>query len=233
MQPAETKRPLHFLHIRKTAGTAIKYALEQHAAAGSYSIQLHPHRTRLKHVPVGEQVFFFLRDPVSRFVSGFYSRQRQGQPRYCSPWKDGEEAAFQEFLTPNELACALSSRDRSKTARARAAMNTIRHIRDSYWKWFHSDRYFRSRFGDVFFVGRQERLADDFEILKRRLRLPADLRLPDDRVYAHQSDKSVDRTLDKAAGRNLKDWYRDDYRFIALCEELIERQAQASLKRAG
>jgi len=79
------KQLIHFLHIGKTGGSAIKYALTQYSVSGRYAIYLHSHNFRLRDVPIGESVFFFLRDPISRFKSGFYSRQRQGQPRYFVP----------------------------------------------------------------------------------------------------------------------------------------------------
>ena len=71
------ERPLHFLHIGKTGGTAVKHALKPVAAAGH--LMLHGHDVRLHDVAPGEQVFFFLRDPLSCFVSAFYSRQREGR----------------------------------------------------------------------------------------------------------------------------------------------------------
>src|SRR6056297_3418392 len=71
------KKPVHFLHIRKAGGTAIKEALKDIAV--KQNVILHPHKTRLKDIPEGEKVFFFLRNPVSRFVSGFNSRLREGE----------------------------------------------------------------------------------------------------------------------------------------------------------
>jgi len=96
------ERPLHFLHIGKTGGTAVKHALKPVAAPGY--LMLHGHDVRLHDVAPDEQVFFFLRDPLSRFVSAFYSRQREGRPRYVVPWTPDEEAAFGRFRTANELA---------------------------------------------------------------------------------------------------------------------------------
>src|SRR6056297_1213665 len=96
------KKPVHFLHIRKAGGTAIKEALKDIAV--KQNVILHPHKTRLKDIPEGEKVFFFLRNPVSRFVSGFNSRLREGKPRYNSPWNEGEKVAFSRFPTANDLA---------------------------------------------------------------------------------------------------------------------------------
>ena len=106
---ARRKRVLHFLHVRKTGGTAIKYALKPCLVTSGHYIVLHGHRFTLREVPKGDQAIFCLRNPISRFVSGFYSRLRQGQPRNLVPWTPDEKASFSRFDTPNRLALALSS----------------------------------------------------------------------------------------------------------------------------
>jgi len=65
----QRKQILHFLHIGKTGGSAVKYAISQHSIDSRYEIHLHPHVVRLNDVPKGEKVFFLLRDPISRFIS--------------------------------------------------------------------------------------------------------------------------------------------------------------------
>ena len=81
---------VHLLHIGKTGGTALKTALAG-AASPTHVLILEDHPTRLRSVPVGERVAFFVRDPLTRFVSGFLSRQRKGRPRYFHDWS-AEEA---------------------------------------------------------------------------------------------------------------------------------------------
>lgn len=164
---------------------------------------------------------FFLRDPIKRFISGFYSRQRQGQPRYVSPWSAGEQIAYQHFSTVNQIATALSSGDPQEKSRAESAMRTIQHVGDSYWRWFESEEYLRSRLADVWFVGFQESLEHDFDMLARKLDLPADVKLPTDDVLAFRSPSHHDKTLDAAAARNLLQWYKNDYRFIELCRRIL------------
>ena len=84
-------RPVHFLHIGKTGGTAFKHAIttarRQNARLGALTpaLHLHPHTVHLRDIPKGDRFFFFLRDPISRFVSGFYSRKNQGHPRHFVP----------------------------------------------------------------------------------------------------------------------------------------------------
>lgn len=238
------KKRLHFLHIGKTGGTAIVYALNEHSYCvqseqraqanlpdiynlkphdenSPLTIYIHPHNEPLRSVPEGEQVFFFLRDPISRCMSAFYSRQRQGKPRYNSPWSEGEQLAYEHFTSINQLGLALSSEDPAEKALAKKAMRNIQHVQDSYWKWFENEEYFRSRQADIFFVGFQEHLTRDFEKLKAKLKLPANITLPNDVVLAHKNPVEVDKTLDPIAQQNLRRWYKDDYRFIKLCRELF------------
>lgn len=217
------KQILHFLHIGKTGGSAVKHALAPHSSSSHYVVYLHAHNYRLAHVPKGDKVIFFLRDPISRFISGFYSRKRQGQPRYYFPWTENEKMAFEEFSTPNQLAVALYSPDPGKKMRAQSAMRNIRHVRDSYWNWFGSENYFQSRLSDIFFIGQQERLAEDFEVLRSKVGLPESAHLPSDEVLSHTNPEQIDKTLENDALANLKHWYKDDYRFIALCQEFVKK----------
>jgi hypothetical protein len=223
------KRIAHFLHIGKTGGSAIKEALEQcRAEPGPYVIELHSHAVHLNHVPRGDKVFFFVRDPISRFVSGFYSRYRQGQPRYHVPWNDRERPIFERFHTPNQLALALSSDDAGERALAETAMRTIRHVKSSYWDWFRDADYFRSRQSDILFIGHQDRLREDFALLKEMLGVPADLELPEDDLRAHRNPSGVDKTIDETASANLRTWYQKDYDFLALCESLMPARGEAN-----
>jgi hypothetical protein len=215
-----TSHIVHVLHIGKTGGTAVKHALAPVLSTAVPGLQLHQHQTRLRDIPCGEQVVFFVRDPISRFVSGFHSRQRQGQPRHNFPWSDGERQAFAQFSTPAELGIALSSLDSDRRTAALQAMKNIGHVRSSYWDWFDNEAYFLSRTRDLFFIGFQETLAEDFGRLRCKLHLRDTVRLPDDDVLAHRSPSGLDRELNEAARRNLTQWYARDYRFVELCREI-------------
>jgi len=197
------RRPLHLLHIGKTGGTAVREALGKR-------VVVHGHDDVLADIPEGEQVIFFVRDPVTRFASAFYSRQRQGRPLTFHPWTEGEERAFSAFSTPAELAHALAAGDE----RARDAMTEIRHIREPLSKWLVDEDYLRSRLGDVLFVGSQERLGSDFEQLKDLLGVPGRVRLPSDDVKAHRNPRDLDYALDDAGIRSIREWYAGDYALL-------------------
>jgi len=227
---AQGKTIVHFLHIGKTGGVAVKNALRSVSANSRYAMELHQHHFTLMDLPPGDKVVFFLRDPIARFVSGFYSRKRKGQPLHFSEWSLGEAKAFSHFHTPNQLALALSSEDQRTREAALRAMNSIFHVRASYWDWFKNERYFRSRLPDVLFIGFQERLDKDFEILRKVLELPSDLALPKNDVEAHRNPGALDTSLALEAIRNLREWYAADYRFMRLCREIRAGRAESDLQ---
>ena len=215
------KRLINLLHIGKTGGSAIGHALEPYFISRHQIIKFRRHRVRLIDIPKGESVAFFLRDPISRFVSGFHCRQRQSRPRYYVPWLPGERRAFKEFHTPQQLALALSSPNEEKKASAHRAMRCIFHIKRPYRFWFESEEYFLSRLPDIFFIGFQERLTEDFSILKTKLGLSEYIELPNDDIIAHRTPMGLDKRLTDEARENLQTWYQDDYRFIDLCEKVL------------
>jgi len=219
---AAGKQTVHFLHIGKTGGTALKEALAK-VPGKKYRIITHRHATTLRDVPHGDKVIFFVRDPISRFVSGFYSRQRRGMPRYNFPWSKEEAEAFAYFSTPNQLALALSSSDPAIKEAALEAMQAIRHVNTHYSYWLISREYLLSRRKSILFIGTQENLEEDFEIIKKILELPNNVQLPNDPVKAHRNPPNVDRNLDPEAIANLSEWYAEDHELYKLCLEIREQ----------
>ncbi len=219
----QKRRVAHLLHIGKTGGTATKRALKGYERAGDYELVLHEHDFKLSDVPFGEKVIVFMRDPISRFISGFYGRLREDRPRHDAPWTPDEEIAFSRFKTPNELALALSSDDPTRRDAAVHAIRSIDHLKAPHWLWFTNERYFLSRRSDILLIGFQETLAEDFALLKRILNLPEDVDLPEDDVAAHKNPIDVDKSIDEQAMRNLEIWYARDYRFLELCRDVASQ----------
>ena len=63
-------------------------------------------------------------------------------------------------------ATTLSARDRRERRQAEAAMRGIGHVNTSYAYWFGSEKAFRKRLPDLFFIGFTDRLDGDFEALR-------------------------------------------------------------------
>ncbi len=221
--PSDARPPLNVLHIGKTGGTALKHVLAENAESSRYQLLFRGHDVTLADVPKGEQFMFLIRDPLTRFVSAFNGRLREDRPRYHYPWRDEERVAFEVFKTPDQLAVALSSADDELCAQAKAAMHGIGHVNTPYTFWFPSERAFRARLGDVFFIGLQDRLDDDFEALKRKLGLGAHVRMPRDETVAHKTPSGFESQLSETGRANLERWYAFDVRLVQLCRGLAPR----------
>lgn len=211
-------RPVHILHIGKTGGTAVKHALRPFADQGVFILHKHPHR--LRDCPPGDPVFFVVRHPVDRFVSGFNSRLRRGRPRYDVAWTWRERLAFTLFPSANSLAEALRARDPVTRAAARWAMRGIKHIGTPLSYWLDGVDYLTRRgrliIGTVSTLDRD--LADLLAVAG--VSVPADL--PTDAVASHATPPGMDVHLSARARANLAVWLADD---VALYEWCVRAQA--------
>lgn len=218
--PLFQPKPLHFIHIGKTAGTALKHALSDFTTNRKTQIHLHGHDFKLTDVPLNHQCFFSVRDPIDRFISAFYSRKRKGKPKYNSEWNASEEIAFSLFETPNQLANDLYSSNWQKRVNAEYAMLNIRHVNNSYWDWFIDERYLLSRKKSIVFVFNQTNLNADFKDFKKYFSIADSATLPEkNSVEAHSNSIDFDIELDETAKMNLKKWYAKDYYFLKLQQE--------------
>lgn len=213
------KKAVHFLHVSKTGGSVLKATLHNNLDHSVYSIQFHGHKIKLTDIPKGQKFFFFLRDPLSKFVSAFYSRQRMGKPRYNAPWNKLEENMFSVFNTPNELAVALGNRSSIYHSLAKESMTATQHFA-RYYERFQDLEYFKSRLEDLLFIGFQETLDEDFEELKKTLCLPRRLSLSPDNVIAHKNPPGLDKSLENASIAALSDWYAGDIELVSFCRAL-------------
>jgi hypothetical protein len=217
------RRPVHFLHIGKNAGTQIGRVIAQvNAAQRDIQLVKHGHGTILAALPEDEPYFFSIRDPLGRFKSGFYSRKRMGRPRLNNPWSPHEARIFETFEHATDLAEALF--DPGPLGRqAMAAMMTVGHMGAGQLDWF-------KKGGDIFalrppvWIIRQDRLAEDLEHLLRRLGLSVPVTLSDDPAAAHSNDYTGIPPLSPKAEENLRRWHAPDFAFIDQCNLWLEEQ---------
>lgn len=170
----------------------------------------------LRDIPVGEKVIFGIREPVSRFVSGFNSRLRMGRPKYDIPWTNEEEWLFRRFGTPNDLAEALFSQGNGASADGARAMAAIGHARP-YSHWLVSPEYLRERSSDLVMILHQPTLSPDFEALRALVGLPVGLVLPRDPVHSHATPEGLSSKLSETGRANIARWYEADFPIYETC----------------
>jgi len=189
---------------------------------------LHGHDISLDEIDPAEPVIFSLREPISRFVSAFYSRMRCGRPRYFFPWSELEQRVFSVFPTPEALALALADTNADYHTLAREALEGIRHFRRLN-RWLVGEDFLLSRRSQILFVAFQESLDRDFEILRRLLHLPSSVVLPTGELEAHRNPPGLSRQIAPPGVEALRHWYAEDIRLIEVCRQLMESRSYQAI----
>jgi Sulfotransferase family len=230
---------VHFLHVSKAGGSALRHAVRASRvkAGGELGspwgpVWGHDHSFRFADVGPDEMVVISLRDPITRFVSGFFSRLRKGAPRYYKEWTSNERQSFEWFASPQALADALADPSTEFREHAEFALRSISHVRDPMTHWTGDADYVRERMENVLYIARQETLDADWELLKELLDLPRGQMLPRDTLVAHRAPDAADREISPQGARALREWYADDYELLELAEEL-RRNSLSGLRRSG
>jgi len=231
LAPARPGARLHFLHVGKTGGTAIKRAMRAGGVRRTpYGrLVLHRHRFTLRDVPEDDFIVFCVRDPVARFASGFYSRRDKGRPRHDVEWSPAEAKVFAAFATPEQLAGALAGDDPEQRELAEFALRHVRHL-SLQRRIVGPVPELRRRLDHVVFIGRQETLDADWKQLKAVLEIDRDLALPTDPVEAHRRTTPERPDFDEVQLAALRDWYARDYRLLRFCEEVRAARGQTGTR---
>jgi hypothetical protein len=216
-------REIQFLHIGKCAGTQIASLAEKiNAMRNGIKIVKHRHHVTLAALPRDAEYFFSIRSPETRFISGFYSRKRNGRPRFDFEWTPSEREAFSSFHHANDLAEALFI-DGAAGRLAFAAMQSIRHIAINQSDYFKHCGDFLNNRAPVTII-RQEYFERDIGVLAGKLGLDVLPPLETDPVAAHKNDYAGLRPLSELAKENLRKWYAQDFEFYRHCSIWLERQ---------
>jgi hypothetical protein len=219
-----------FLHIGKTGGTAFRNVISKHNRMASPTcVDYINHRGSMLEIAekdLTDNLIFFVRDPVSRFVSAFNSRLRKG--RFGErEWTRDEQEAFAYFKTANELGEGLGSLNPIRRSRASRAVKSIGHLRKSLNDYLGPIKLLKREQSRIFYIGQQETLSSDFEHLKLLLEMDPSLALPTDEQKAHRSPATAQRDLSEKAAANIRRYYARDLPIYDWClefrEELMHR----------
>jgi hypothetical protein len=215
IRPESGGNELQFLHIGKAGGNSIKFAFEKgletnghQATGGQKFIKTWGHKYKLGFFADDVEYIVNVRDPVSRFNSGFYSRKRMGKPKKDVPHTLFEHIAFRNFSHANELAEALSDSSVLRRMNAAIAMTTIGHVSQLLCSWFTVESLQKHPPFAVLELGTLEACMND---LARKLSVDG-FQLPKDNFHSHANDYSETLPLSDRARANLELWYAEDYK---------------------
>lgn len=156
-----------FIHVGKNGGTNV----EQIFSSSSRLKQIRPrfccsHGAKVRNnsqYDRGTCFVTFVRDPVDRWVSGYLSRWRMGCPSHCHR-KPTEEWVWNTFPSPNHLAEAFSSTNKTIRHLALKAHYSIRHLHGGFDHYLDGIRRYIDRF---VFVGLTCNMRRDLSVLVR------------------------------------------------------------------
>ena len=204
---------IKFIHIGKTGGSFFDHILRKidiknKIIFNSHNIMLDDNECKY---------IFFIRDPVSRYVSGFISRLRKGQPLYYREWSIYERQSFHFFKTPNELAEALSSSDQKIKEFAFKSMNSILHLRQDisyYVKKLANLKKFKN---NILYIGRKETLNNDIKNIIKLLEYEYEIDNNDmESKFIHSTPYKYEeiKHLSELGKDNIIKYYEKDYEII-------------------
>lgn len=225
-KPAKPSNAIHFLHIGKCAGTQIGHLVNQiNALSGEKRINKRAHDVYLRNLPKDSQYFFSIREPISRFYSGFYSRKRKGRPRLYSEWSAYDAFAFETFEHANDLAESLFEPGRTG-ADAIAAIKSIRHTAQDQIDWFYLCGAFLEVRPPIHII-RQSNFSEDFHKFLYFAGLEeysSAVRIISGNEGSHANDYSDTLPLSEKAKENLMRWYSQDLEFYRMCSDWIDQR---------
>tara|TARA_B100001057_G_scaffold490230_1_gene578068 strand:- start:1318 stop:2028 length:711 start_codon:yes stop_codon:yes gene_type:complete len=203
-----------FLHIGKTAGTQIMHVANQLNDYG-VNIKKYHHFIKLADIPSNTKFFFSIRNPATRFVSGFYSRKKKNDHTLH------EKKAFENFNHANDVAENLFS-ENVIGEHAHQAIKSISHNSMHQIDWFQGK--FNFELQPPITIIRQEHFKEDMQRFLNLLNVDLEISnlTTEDKIIAHKNDYDNVPHLSEKALTNLKRWYVQDYEFYRMCERWLK-----------
>ena len=159
-----TKRELvYFLHVNKAAGTSAIAGIRKYAAnSKTHIIVPLPHRYGLASIPRKAKVALFIRNPETRFASGFEHSYRKGFPHYNTNWSKQEIEVFKVFQSFSSLIQSMSSDDQTLRSIALSAWKHVFHLSHPYRHYLATYLFLQKNIDRIVFVGEQENFQSDW-----------------------------------------------------------------------
>ena len=216
------KNDIIFFHIGKTSGTKINSIFKK-KIINNINIIKTQHNLKKRHINLNQNYFFSIRNPVNRFLSGFYSRKRKGKPRLYKDWSTEERQAFKKFKSANQLAESLFLKSK-KGQDAIRAIQSIGHCNSDQIDWFSGSDFFGNN--PPLCIIRQEFFERDMILFCKKLNIKGEILKnikKEIKIKEHKNNYNKIKPLSKKAIFNLKKWYVKDVYFYKYCNNWIKK----------
>ncbi len=208
-------KKIKFLHIGKTGGSFIRDNLKLIDIDNKVKFLTHKESILEND---GYQYIFFIRNPIDRFISAFWSRYRKGNPRYNFEWTIEEKITFEYFKTPNQLAEAIFSDDKYIKEKANKAIESIPHLRMNLSFHLKDKDNIKDCIGKILYIGRLETINNDLNnIIKILGYSKEDLKeIKNDNITTHKTPSEYSKlsNISKLGKMNLTKYFKNDYEII-------------------
>lgn len=208
-----------FLHIPKTAGSAISTAIgTAQLNDGVARPEIFGHEVSLMDLS-GHNVVFCVRDPVERVISGFYSRRRMGRPRNDVRHTKEEAKTFRRWTHFEDLARDVLRGEQ----RAIRAWASIKHLRPLS-TWLVSVNALAS--ANIAYVADVRTLGDEWPRVREVLGLSESAALPSSPIDAHRAPTPAPE-ISPEVRRDLAAMLWHDYVLVEECHAIRRRRRWA------
>ena len=247
LRNSQTSQVFHFIHIGRCAGTVIQKKFQEkfrYEQMSKHSIKIttekseiwfHSHKISLDMIPLGHKVFFVIRNPIERFISGFNRRLIRGSPssmknlRFTllreepgsNNWNSEEKLVFTKYNSVLEFIESMFSANKSLRNESLRNLRKIKHlgVLGSYWDFFANKEYLESRKEDILFALRLENLDADFSVLLGMLGISNPFKLPQLGAEANSNPTKTDiNLLSPRLIRKMEKFLQKEFLFLDFCK---------------
>lgn len=213
-----------FFHLGKTGGGSVRQLLRpirsQWAGVGHHGTLDEIHE-RWPEAPI----VFFVRDPVTRFVSGFNNFRRAVVHKSTGKLPSRIElVAYTLFATANDLAEGLVSDDEHTRSAAEWAINSMGFLSNHLTNNLQSAATVDRHRPHLALIGLFERFDVSISAMRTALDLPTSLQLPSDEATAHRGLSHLPNRLSPVGHAAVSHWYRADIELYTHCRTIHHAQ---------
>lgn len=227
----ETQHPeFVFFHIGKTGGGSVRTFLlpvrDRWAGAG--------HQENLSSISQkwpGVPMTFFVRDPITWFVSAFNNFRRAvvQKPEGKLP-SQIDLTTYHLFPTPNDLAEGLASTDERILSAARWAMSSHGFLkRPLATNLGGGPEVVDRHLSTIPLICVFEEFDRSIEAMRVVFNLPSHLKVPKEDDTVHKGLSHLPKKLSDVGRRAVAEWYRDDIAVYEHCRTIHEHQTKELL----